>query len=190
MGAGAVSITALTVSREPITMDIPGVQHRNLHGRLFKRAADVQAAWFDAVDLVDTDRFFFIDDDDTLTADYERVLQRCVETGAAVAYTDEIVGSERRHRGPYSQDAHLKNPTLVHHLAVCETALAREVIRDLPRGHYWPEMMLFWEMAKRGGAVHVPEIGYCWNRRRQGLHSQWFTVLGMTNSRTWCMENP
>lgn len=190
MGAGAVSITALTVARERVDMGIPGVKNRCLSGRVFTRAADVQRAWFDAVDLVDTPHFFFIDDDDTLPENHLEVLQRCVAEGAGIAYTDEMVNDQRRPRGPYSQASHLENPTLVHHLVLCETELARAVIRDLPRGHYWPEMILFWEMAKRGGAAYVPEIGYRWNKRQQGLHSQWFTVLGMANSRAWCMENP
>lgn len=191
MGAGAVSgITALTVARERVDMGIPGVQNRCLSGRIFTRAADVQRAWFDAVDLVDTPHFFFIDDDDELPWNHLDVLQRCVEAGAGIAYTDEMVNGVLRQREAYSQASHLENPTLVHHLVLCDTALAREVIRDLPRGHYWPEMLLYWEMAKRGGAAHVPEVGYVWNKRPQGLHTAWFTVLGMSNSRAWCMENP
>lgn len=190
MGAGAVNITALTVARERVDMGIDGVVNRCLPGRVFTRAADVQRAWFDAVDLVDTSHFFYIDDDDALPPNYLDVLARCMAADAGIVYTDELIGGERRARGPYSQSAHLKNPTLVHHLVLCETALAREVIRKLPRGHYWPEMMLFWEMAKRGGAVHLPEIGYVWNKREQGLHTAWFTVLGMSNSVSWCAQNP
>lgn len=184
-----MNVTALTVARERVHMGIPGVHHRCLSGREFKRAADVQRAWFDAVALVDTEHFFFIDDDDELPPDHLRVLQRCVDAGAAIAYTDEQVNGERRVRAPYSQEAHLANPTLVHHLVLCRTELALEVIRDLPRGHFWPEMLLFWEMARRGGAVHVPEVGYLWHRSAGGLHTKWFTVLGMHNARAWCAQN-
>lgn len=183
-------MTALTIARESMQMHINGVQHRCLGGRLFRRASDVQEAWLDALDLVDTPHFFYIDDDDTLPVDYLDVLADCLATGAAVAYTDESVNGQTRRAGPYSQEAHLARPTLIHHLALCDTALAREVARTLPRGHYWPEMLLFWEMAKRGGAAHVPRVGYQWNRGDTGLHSQWFTVLGISNSRAWCAEHP
>lgn len=184
-----MNITALTVSRQPTGIRFPGLQHRCLHGRHFRSAADVQRAWFDAIALVDTEHFFFIDDDDYLPPNYPEVLERCVAAGAAIAYTDEEVNGARRDRAPYSQDAHLQNPLLVHHLVLCSTEAARQVVADLPLGHFWPEMLLYWRMAQRGRAVHVPEIGYLWNKRPSGLHRQWFTVLGMENSRAWCAQN-
>lgn len=185
-----MKVTALTVSRAPVDHRIHGVASRCLHGRHFKRAADVQAAWFDAIDLVDTPHFFFIDDDDAVPPGHADVLARCLDAGTAIAYTDEQVNTERRSRASYSQAAHLANPTLVHHLVVCRTDVARAVLRDLPRGDFWPEMLLYWEMAKRGGATHVPEVGYLWNKGERGLHKEWFTVLGMANSRNWCAQNP
>ena len=69
-----MSITALTVAREAMNFAIVGVESRCLYGRHFTRAADVQAAWFEAIELVETSHFFFIDDDDdippTLLADH------------------------------------------------------------------------------------------------------------------------
>lgn len=186
-----MNVTALTVSREPVQMQFAaGIEHRCLSGRIFRSAADVQAAWFDAIELVRTPHFFYIDDDDALPADHAEVISRCIAAGAGVAYTDESVSGEHRQRQAYSQAAHFADPCLVHHLAVFDTALAREALRTLPRGNFWPEMLLAWELAKRAGAAHIDRIGYCWNRRAEGLHRQWFTVLGMANSRAWCMENP
>lgn len=184
-----MSVTALTVARKAVRMEIPGVQHRCLAGRIFTCVADVQRAWFDALSLVDTPRFFYIDDDDALPPDHLEVIAECIDTGAAVAYTDESIHGKVRRSAPYSQAAHLADPLLCHHLVLCDTALAREVVRDLPRGSYWPEMQLFWEMAKRGGAAYVPRVGYCWNKRATGLHREWYTALGMHNSRAWCAEN-
>ena len=184
-----MDVTALTVSRAPVRRSWTGLEHRNLAGRIFGRAADVQAAWFDAIALVDTPHFFFVDDDDELPPDYLSVLSRCLEAGSAIAYTDEQVGPARRHRAPYSQAAHLKDPALVHHLVLCETAAARAAVAALPRGDFWPEMLLYWHMAAAGGATHVPEVGYLWHRRATGLHAQWFTVRGMHNARAWCAQN-
>lgn len=183
-------ITALSVSRAGCSFAFPDMAHRCLAGRVFATAEDVQRAWFDAVQLVDTPYFFFLDDDDSLPKDYARVLQRCMDTGAGVAYTDELVNGERRVRVPYAQAAHLQDTTLLHHLVLCDTALAKAVIEDLPRGHYWPEMMLYWEMAKSGGAAYVDDVGYLWHKQATGLHLNWFTVRGMANSRAWCAANP
>ena len=177
-----MSITALTVARARMSFNYPGVQSRCLHGREFKRAADVQAAWFDAIDLVDTSHFFFIDDDDELPPGHADVLERCLDSGTAIAYTDELVNGERRTRAPYTQEAHLKDPTLLHHLVLCDTALARDVVRDLltllARDAYW-------EMAARRRVPGSAPL----NKGSTGLHREWFTVLGIPTHR-WCAENP
>jgi len=184
-----MNVTALTVSRVPMRRSWRGLHHRNLSGRRFERASDVQAAWFDAIALVDTPHFFFIDDDDELPADYLSVLSECLEAGSAIAYTDEQVGAAVRRRAPYSQEAHLIEPTLVHHLVLCNTEAARAAVARLPRGEFWPEMLLYWSMAAAGAAAHVPRVGYLWQRAATGLHSQWFTVRGMHNARAWCAQN-
>lgn len=183
-------ITALSVSRLGCSFAFEGLQHCCLAGREFATATDVQRAWFDAVQLVDTPYFFFLDDDDALPEDYTRVLQRCVDAQVGVAYTDELVNGERRVRRPYTQAAHLQDTTLLHHLVLCDTELAKAVIQDLPRGHYWPELMLYWEMAKSGGAAYVDDVGYLWQKKSTGLHRSWITVRGMANSRAWCAANP
>jgi len=183
-------ITALTVARNHVNLDYPGLSHRCLAGRIFSKASHVQAAWFDAISMVHTPYFFFIDDDDELPSNYTSVLRKCLEADTAIAYTDESVAGEYRSRDEYSQSNHLANPVLVHHLVLCNTAIAKKAIDRLPRGDYWPEMMLYWEMAKLGGASYTPEIGYHWNRGPTGLHKAWFTVFGMHNSIKWCKQNP
>lgn len=190
-----MSITALTVCNRPYSRQWPGLATAVLGGRHIRSAADAQAAWFDAIGLVETPHFFFLDDDDDLPADYLAVLDRCVAADVAVAYTDEAVqhpdGSRtvRRSRA-YSQADHLQAPTLLHHLVLCRTDAARAALQRLPRGHYWPELMLFWALAKQGGAAYVPEVGYVWHRGATGLHTQWWTVLGQVQSQLWCKRNP
>lgn len=181
-----MSITALTVAREHVDRQIAGVEHRCLSGRIFGRAADVQAAWLDALELVETSHFFYLDDDDQLPDDHLAVLDRCLEQRAAIAYTDEMMGDQRLTRAPYSPDLHRRNPTLAHHLVLCDTEIAREVAAALPRGDYWPELQLFWMMARRGGAAYVPMIGYLWHPTPDGLTTKWWTVRGIVNSQIWC----
>lgn len=183
-------ITALTVSRHGVRMHYPGLVHKCLAGRHFTKARHVQEAWFDAIKLVETPYFFFIDDDDDLPTNYQSVLNQCLNANLAIAYTDEYMGQEYRSREVYSQANHLANPALVHHLVLANTVIANQAITNLPRGDYWPEMMLYWEMAKLGGAAYIPEVGYHWHKRELGLHKEWFTVLGIHNSSQWCRQNP
>lgn len=182
-------VTACTVSLYGMTKAWSGLWHVEVRGRRFERARDVQCAWFDAIAAVPTPYFFFIDDDDDLPADYLQVIDRCMKADAAIAYTDEMVDGQRRHRADYSQAAHLANPQLVHHLVLCRTADARAALEAVPRGDFWPEMLLYWQMAKIGCAKHVPEVGYHWQRRPDGLHRWHWTVRGIHNSLMWCKSN-
>jgi len=188
-----MSITALVVCDRPYTRTFEGLDVVVHDAGRIDSAAKAQAAWFDAIDSVSTEHFFFLDSDDDLPLAADRVLDRCLAANVPLAYTDELwisEGGSHRHCGaPYSQDEHLARPLIVHHLALCRTDAARDAVHRLPRGHYWPEMMLFWELAK-GGARYVPEIGYHWNKRATGLHQQWFTALGQAQSRFWCLRNP
>lgn len=154
-----------------------------------RTAADLQAARFGAVNRVRAPHFFFLDDDDDLPEDYLDVLDECVRTEAALTYTDEMVNEKPRCSAPYSQRAHFDDALLVHHLALYRTADAQDAVRRLPRGHYCPEFMLSWEVAKRG-AAYIPRIGYRWNRRATGMHTWPCTSLSQTRALLWAKENP
>lgn len=151
-------------------------------------AGEQLAARFAAVKKVRTKFFFFLDDDDGLPDDYLDVIAECESHDAPVVYTDELVltpmntpvGSVLA-KGPYSRDRHYRNPTLLHHLVLCNTRAAVEAIGHLPRGHYWPEFLLYWELA-RGGAPYVPRIGYVWNKREGGMHVWSSTVRGQVRA--------
>lgn len=189
-----MNITALTICDKPYDRGYHGVQAVVHAPGGIRNAAEAQTAWFDAVAKVETEHFFYLDDDDDLPQGYAGVLELAVSSDADLVYTDELVRSPDRPEylrlaGEYSQAAHLANFMLVHHLAVCRTAAARAAIARLPRGHYWPEMMLFWEMAK-AGAVHLPAVGYVWNRRPTGLHVIPSIVMGQTRSALWCKDHP
>lgn len=183
----------MTVSNRGFDRRWPGLDQVVLRDRVFASAADVQAAWFDAIERVDADWFFMVDDDDELPDDYLDVIDRCRASGLPIAYTDELVvddhASTRRTPGAYSRHAHASDPSMLHHLVLCRTADARAAVSRLPRGHYWPELMLFWELA-RHDAAYVPAIGYVWNKRATGLHRAWFTGYGVMQSQLWCKEHP
>lgn len=183
-----MNVTAVVLSARRYARRWEGLEVL-LHRSFIADAQQLQRARFDAVLKVRTERFFFLDDDDDLPADYLQVIARCVDAGAPLAYTDEVVSGERVSRRPYSRAAHLSDPQLVHHLALYSTAAAREAVAVLPLGHYAPEVMLSWQVARRG-AVHVPEIGYNWNRRPGGMHSWPCTSLSQARALLWAKANP
>lgn len=189
-----MSITALTVCKDADTRQWDGLQRKTLVGRHFQHSGDVQKAWFDAVALVDTDHFFFIDDTDELPEDYASVLEQAVERSCALVYTDELVVSQDGKRSvthslPYSQALHINKALLVHHLALCETSAALAAIKKLPQGKYWPELLLYWQLAKKS-VCNIERVGYIWNRSPNGLHLRPFTTIGIVRSQLWCLENP
>lgn len=184
-------VTAVVLSARPYTRTFPGVDML-VHHCLIADAQDLQAARFDSIAKVRTPFFFFLDDDDDLPANYPEVLDRCLLVEAPLVYTDEIIrfpsGNEMRRRSaPYSQEAHLADMLLVHHLVLCRTADAKVAVAHLPRGHYAPEQMLFWELAK-GGAQYVPVDGYIWNRGT-GMHTWPATSISQMRSMLWCAAN-
>lgn len=164
-----------------------------VHRSEIRDSAQQQAARFDALMQVKTPWCFFLDDDDDLPAGFGQILERCIASGAALSYTDEMVvhhddGARTVRRGrPYSQAEHLADPMLVHHLVVMRTELAQAAVQRLPRGHYCPEFMLFWEVAK-SGTTYVPAVGYIWHKRPDGMHNQPWVSMGQMRSRLWAKQ--
>lgn len=161
-----------------------------VHRSIITSAADALEARFAAIAKVETEHFFFLDDDDDLPADYLSVIDECLAKRVALAYTDEIQKrhdggpDEYIHRGPYWRERHLRHSMLVHHLALCETAQALDVVDSLPRGSYWPEFLLYWSMAARGIA-YVPRAGYVWDRKITGMHTWPDVAIAQMRSRLW-----
>lgn len=188
-----MNISAVILSANPVDRQIDGVRVVE-HVSRFCDAETLLDARMAALRKVETEWFFFLDDDDELPSDYLRVLQRCVDAGAALAYTHELIREEGkpealRRSEPYSQALHLKTPLLVHHLAVCRTADARSAAAHLPRGTYALEPLLYWEMAKRGAAF-IDEIGYIWNRSKTGLSRHPTLHRGLVHALLWGRDHP
>lgn len=182
-----MSVTAIVLTAGEYTRrwgDVETVVQR----QRITNVGDQLAARFAAIEKVRTTHFFFLDDDDDLPEDHLDVIAECLQCGAPIVYTDELVLTPMNSpvgsvlsKGPYSRDRHYRNPTLLHHLVLCETRAAREAIERLPRGHYWPEFLLYWDLA-REGAPYVPRVGYVWNKREEGLHLSPSTIRGQMRS--------
>jgi hypothetical protein len=195
MGPDAMNdTTAVVLSISDCCQPPPGVDVL-VHLSKITNSAEQQAARFDAVMKVETPWFFFLDDDDELPTNFPGVLDLCKAADVALAYTDETIvhhddgaRTVRRSRA-YSQSEHLADPMLVHHLVVMRTSAAQAAVKRLPRGHYCPEFMLFWEVAK-SGATYIPAVGYIWHKRPDGMHNQPWVSIGQMRSRLWAKDNP
>lgn len=176
-----MSITAIVLTRGEYKRQWPGLTV-DVHQQEIRGARELLDARFNAIAQVKTSHFFFLDDDDDLPADYLDVLQECERADAEICYTDECVIScqERRltftRRGTYSREAHKANVQLIHHLALCNTGVAQGSVARLPRGHFCPELLLYWDMA-RNGAAYVERVGYYWFRDIGGMHARPCTTV-------------
>lgn len=174
MAADTMSITAVVLSAHEYPRQWMGLRV-DVHRQEIVDALGLLEARFKAVEAVETSHFFFLDDDDDLPPDYLDVLDKCVRRDAPICYTDEHItlddgSTTATSRGSYTREAHKKDVQLIHHLALCNTAAAKESVARLPRGHLCPELLLYWDMA-RDGAAYVPCVGYHWYRRKRGMHA-------------------
>lgn len=192
------NVTAIMLSREPLSNKakarVPaGTQVLNFVSE-FKSFKSYQRSWFMAVERVSTEWFFFLDADDELPPGFDKLLERLVSVGgaAALVYTNEVLINDAGIRTllrkePYSEEAHVRQPTLCHHLVLGRTQIAQRVIPQLPRGNFMPEPMVYFQMAK-AGAVWVDEVGYHWHRGAHGV-SYWPSALAaQVASSRWCNE--
>ncbi|KQV85427.1 hypothetical protein ASC87_06975 [Rhizobacter sp. Root1221] len=189
---GIVSITALILSREPVTMMLPaGVVALN-HCETFTTTAGIHAARRRALARVRTEHVFFLDSDDSLPHDIADVLDECVAAGRPLAYTDELtvrpgMAPLRSRPAPYDPVVHAGSPLMVHHLALMQTAAALSALRLIPSGDVWIEHPLYWQVAQ-GGAAYVPRVGYHWHRRMNGMHRASGIVAAQARGTAWCIR--
>lgn len=185
-------VSAVILSKAPVERVVPGCAvvpfistFSEVKGLLNARIASLEA--------VDTEWFFWLDDDDELPDDFARVLAKCLKVKTPLAYTDELITNadgtmHRRQGAKYTQDRHIDNMTLIHHLAVCKTEVARAAAKRIPRGMYAVENLLFFEVAKQG-ATYINEIGYVWHRRKTGLNADPSLTIGLVQSAIWANRN-
>lgn len=182
-----MDVTAVILSARPIVRRIPGIQTL-VHVSRFCDAAGLLDQRLAALQKVKTEWFFYLDDDDDLPYNYKDILTRCTAVDTPLAYTNERINDKLRVSEPYSQEAHLRNPLLIHHLAVCRTEAALRAARVIPRGTYAAEPLLFFQVAKEG-ATWINETGYIWNRKPTGL--SWHPTLtrGLVCALLWAKDH-
>lgn len=187
--------TAIVLSPVPVARSFPGALTLN-HVSRFDDVAGFTRECFAAISRVRTPRFFFFDSDDELPVDFAGVLAECLAHDAALVYTDELIvrGDVRvtRSAGPYCAHRHAKDPTMVHHLAVCRTADAQALLPALcpllASGPFSMEPLLYSQLARIGWA-YVPRVGYVWHcRRDSGLHLHPSNVRGQVNAMRWIAQ--
>lgn len=196
-----MDVTAIILSRHPVSNKVRAQVPAGIH--VLNYVSDIrsfksyQRSWFMAIGEVVTKWFFFLDDDDALPVDFLGVIDQAIgcadRQGAAIVYTNELIVNDagiavESVKGPYSQETHIKNPTMCHHLVLGRTASARYAMRLLPRGDFMPEPLLYFQMAK-DGAVWLDEVGYHWHRKSTGLHRHPAALAAQVASMRWCHAN-
>lgn len=186
-----MNVSAVVLSAQPVHMHLDGVRVVP-HVSSFEDAAGLLDARLAALRNVDTEWFFYLDDDDELPVGYAAALDRCMAVSTPLAYTHELIGlpgaRQLRRSAPYSQDAHITDPMLLHHLVVCRTEAALRAAEVIPRGTYAVEPLLFFQVAKEGATL-VDEVGYIWNRKPGGLSYHPSLTRGMVWASLWAKEN-
>lgn len=186
-----MSVTLVVLSARPYTRRWSDCEVL-LHYSEISNAAKLQQARYDAISKVRTPWFAYLDDDDDLPSNYANILSKCIQFDGAVVYTDELIrtplGEIIRCSQAYSQENHLRDKLIIHHLAVCRTTEALKAIATIPRGHYCPELPLYWQLAKNG-AMHLPEIGYIWNKQPTGMHTWSSTIRSWARALIWCKNH-
>lgn len=183
----ALAITAVILSPRPIVRRIAGIE-TSVHVSRFSDAAGLLEQRLAALEKVQTEWFFYLDDDDELPPNYQDILRRCMAVSTPLAYTNERVNDKLRLSEPYSQKAHLRNPLLVHHLAVCRTEAAQKAARVIPRGTFALEPLLYFQVAKEG-ATWINETGYIWNRKPTGLSYHPTLTRGLVRALLWAQDH-
>lgn len=183
-----MDVSAVVLSARPVTAEVPGVVVLP-YVSIFHDAAGLLEARMAAIRKVRTPYFFFLDDDDALPDDFDRVLALCLGAGAAVAYTNELVrfpdGREVvRRSAPYDRKNWQRSITVIHRLAVCRTDAALRAMEKVPRGCYGFEPLMYPEIA-REGAAWIDEVGYIWQQRQDGMSRNPDLMRGMARAVTW-----
>lgn len=181
-------VSAVVLSLRPFTQEIEGVQVVT-HQSQFSDAAGLLTQRLAALEKVQTEWFFFLDDDDSLPPNYLEVLAQCTAVDTPLAYTNEEINGKLRRSTHYSPHAHLQNPLLIHHLAVCKTEAAHKAARVIPRGTYAVEPLLYFQVAKEG-ATWIDTTGYHWHRKPTGLSHHPTLTRGLVRALLWMQSNP
>lgn len=155
-----------------------------------------------SVFLPTTKYMCWIDDDDALPENIvdvcTRLISRMEEHGHYIGYTNEMVIHSNGQRDAipkkaYSRYLYEEQPiNVMHHLVIMNTQQSQFVAGYLPEGIHWVEYLFNLYLAELGGgATHLDEIGYIWNRtdNPRNLHSDYANGNTRINSYKWGKEN-
>jgi hypothetical protein len=153
----------------------------------FSDASGLLQARLAALRKVSTPAFCFVDDADHVT--FKAGLP-AVPQGLLYG-TESVVSaaSGATHYlpcKPWSLNAHLGCPTLVHR-AVCNTQAAHVVAQYLPQGDYHVEWLLYFFIAAWRGAQPSEDFLYTWHKKAIGMHTR--MLRASMNTSLWLLQN-
>lgn len=139
----------------------------------------------EALMKVQTETFFFQDDDDPLPNKY-------IEAPSGLVYGDFIkltTAYDFEDRTPAFEWAslkHLGNPCNIHR-AFCNTLQAQAIAGLLPKEEHWTEIMLYYFLAKHYGATMDRSLDMFWRVKSSGMHVK--ASPSVMRSVSWIMSN-
>lgn len=114
----------------------------------------------------------FVDDDDYISKDSLKLcLQALEETGAGLAFTDEVIiglnGKEQHNSRHVNYDMIKCSPQVIHHMSMMRTSAVGSRSIELARKHKCGIEWIMKADAASKGAIHVPIDGYFWVQHRE-----------------------
>lgn len=179
-----MSVTALILScKDTLPWEVPSQVTPLLHVSVITNSTELFAQRKAALMKVDTETFYYQDDDDPLPNHYPEVAQGLVYGDMYTLFQGELT---RVKLWPYHKRAHVTNPVHLHK-AFCNTEQAQRVMRLLPEGPYWTEYLLYYFLANAYGGHYDASLEMHWHRKSTGMHVG--ATPSMVNSIKWAAMN-
>ena len=161
-------ITCITLSKEPfVRTDIPGgFEYVNYVSDFKNSMAALHDSWLNAVMLVRTKGFIFVDSDDPFPVNVRLPKDKAILIG------DEIILRFLHNKSFYTEEDYINNPTAIHK-AVCLTSPVHRLLPFIPKGTYLTEWMIYSCLIKLGGFEYDNSFVYTWNKQLgKGMHTK------------------
>jgi hypothetical protein len=162
-------LTCITLSKKPVLKNIPSsIKYLN-EVSVFKSMSCDYAARLRAIRKVDTEHFFFLDDDD----EYGSMAWPSSNLTIGTEYIRIGSIDTPRKQKIYTPATHVLNPQLVHNATCINTSAAIKALKNIPdSGEYYFQLMFYYELIRAGGYVLEPKLKYIWTPSDSGLHTK------------------
>jgi hypothetical protein len=175
--------TCITLSKEPLTRKVPDNCLLYNSVQTFTQKNTIHNYRLKSVEEVTTPYFFVCDSDDPMP-DVLHIPDKAIMYGDIYIIKDGV--EKIIETGDWS---HSKNMNCVQflHKPICNTHIAKRIIKILPKGNYNTDFMLYYCLALIGGFTYNKNVIHKWVKHKTGIHKTDRT--GVVNSVKWINDN-